>query len=101
VVKDVDCETIQADDLGELADDVGQAPESVAELVTAGGVRESEARKVRRDNVVAVSQRRNQVAEHVRRRRKAVQQQNGGGSLRSGLAVKDRVAVNRCGLISD
>ena len=48
----------------------------------------AEARIVRRDHVIAVRQRRDQVSEHVRRRRKAVQQHHDRRVERACLTIE-------------
>src|SRR5215472_1406632 len=51
----------------------------------------AEARQVGCDQVVAISQRWNQIAEHMRRRGEAVEQQDGRRSFGAGLTVKEFV----------
>ena len=73
-------------------DVVGERVEGVVELVDAGQLGVAEARVVRGDDVVAVGQRGDQVAVHVRAGGRAVQQDDGGRVRRPGLAVEDPAA---------
>ena len=54
----------------------------------------AEARIVGCDEMVAIGERRNEIAEHVRRSGKAMQQQHGGSIGRACLAIEDVQALN-------
>src|SRR4029077_16704998 len=101
VIEDVDRETIETNGLGKAFDHLSQLLERVAELLPVGCIREPEARQIGRYHVVAIGERRNKVAKHVRRRWEAVQQENGWSSFRAGLAIKDVVGVDGSVLIID
>src|SRR5690606_23815207 len=83
VVVHTERESLQSECACEILDGVGQVLEGVGVLPARRGTGETEARQVRRDDVVAVGQRRDDVAVHVRGGREPVQQQDGG---RGGLA---------------
>src|ERR1700693_4371533 len=89
VIKDVNRIALETDCLGEAVDDLGQVLKRVAEQFAIGWIREAESRKVGCDDMVAVCQGWNEVAEHVRRRREPVQQQYGRSGFRAGFAIKD------------
>jgi hypothetical protein len=78
VVLDVDRVPLQAEVVQQLVDMVGEVVERVAELVDARHVGVAEAGVVGGDDVVAVGQRRDQIAVLVRAGRRAVQQDHGG-----------------------
>ena len=101
VIEDVDRKTLETNGLGKASDHLSQSFERVAELLPVGRIREAEARQIGRYHVVAIGERRNKVAKHVRRRWEAVQQENGWSSFRAGLAIKDLVAVDGSVLILD
>jgi uncharacterized protein YidB (DUF937 family) len=73
----------------QFLDMVGEVVEGVLELVDARHIGVAEAGVVGGDDVVAVGQRRDQVAVLVRAGRCAVQQDHGGSGGRAGLAVED------------
>ena len=97
VVHDVHRETLDAELVEQPVDQFGEAVEGVGESGAIRHVALAEARIVRRDHAVAVGQRRDQVAEHVRGGREAVQQQHDRRVRRPGLAIEDPHAVDRGG----
>jgi len=74
VVKDIDREAVEADNLRKALDHVGDVVEGVAEFFSQRHVGLTEPRKVRRDDMKSVGEQRDQVTEHVARARKAVQE---------------------------
>ena len=72
VVEDIDGVAIEADDLGEAVDRLRDPVEGMA---AARHVGVAEARQVGGDDVEAIGQKRDEVAEHVAGAREAVQQQ--------------------------
>ena len=89
VVLDVEGVLRQPELLGELVDHLRQVVEGVGELVARRHRAVAVARVVRRNDVVLVPQRGDQVAEHLRAGREAVEQQDRRGVLRAGFAVED------------
>ena len=85
----IDTELIQ-----ETVHQLGEAGEAVLELVTVRRGAVTERWIVGRDHPVAVSERRNQVAEHVRRGGKAVQQEHRRCICRAGLAIEDVYSID-------
>ena len=73
---------------------LGEAREAVRELVTVRRAAMTERRIVGRDHLVAMSEHRNQVAEHVRRGGKAVQQQDRRRIRHARLAIEDVYPVD-------
>ena len=71
--------------------------EGVSEFRVIRRIALAEARVVRRDDMVAVGQGGNEVAEHVRRGRETVQQQHDRRLGRAGLAIEDLDAIDRRG----
>ena len=100
IVEDIDGEAFEADHLGEAVDDVGDMVEGVGEVAPRRHVRLAEARQVGRDDVEAIGQERDEVAEHVARAREAVQQQQLRRVGGAGLAIEDLEAVHIGGAIS-
>ncbi len=98
VVEHVDGVAIEADDLGEAVDRLRDPVEGVA---AARHVGLAEARQVRRDDVEAIGQQRDEVAEHVAGAREAVQQQQLRGARWARLAIEDVEAVHVGGAIGD
>ena len=82
-------------------DDVRIMGERIGERLVVGRGAFAKSRIVGRDDVVAIRERRDQVAEHVRRGRKAVQQQHDRRILRPRLAVEDVDAVDLGGAVMD
>ncbi len=78
----------------QAVDDVGVVPERVGERLVVGRRALAEARIVRRDHVVAIRERRDQIAEHVGRGGKPVQQEHGRRAGGAGFAVEDIDAVD-------
>src|SRR5215469_10459043 len=78
VVEDIDGVTAEAEGFGEAVDDLGKVIEGVAELLAVRSVGETEAGKVGSEDVVALGERRDQVAKHVGRGREPVEQQDDG-----------------------
>src|SRR5215831_6890404 len=75
VVEDVHRKLIEAYDLGEAVDHVGNVVECVSEFFSRRHVGSTEPRKVRRDHKKSVGEQRDQITKHVARAREAVQQQ--------------------------
>ena len=65
LIENVQGEAIEADDLREAVDDLGQILERVAKPLAIWRIREPKTRKVGRDHVVAIGQSGDQVAKHV------------------------------------
>ena len=99
VVLDVDGVFGQAELLGELVDHLRQVVEGVGELVVRRHRAVAVAGVVRRDHVILVRQRRDQIAEHLRAGREAVEQEDRRGVLRAGLAVEDVQVADLHGLV--
>ena len=99
VVEDIDGVAIEADDFGEAVDDVGDVVEGVGEVAARRHVRLAEARQIGRDDVEAVGQQRDEIAEHVARRREAVQQQQLRriGGARLAIENLEAVHIGGCG----
>jgi hypothetical protein len=99
VVEDVERVGLQFDDLREAADDLRQRVEGVGK----GGARldlgQAESRQVGGDEVEAVREQRNQVAEHVAGRGEAVQQQERRLRRVAGLPVENLEAVDVDGAV--
>lgn len=100
IVEDVDREALQADHLGEAIDDICDMVEGVGEVAGGRHVRLAEPRQVRRDDMEAVRQERNEIAEHMSRTREAVQQEQRWRFGWAGLAIEDIQAVDFDGPIS-
>ncbi len=98
VVEHVERVAMQPERVGEAFDHLGEVVEAVREGRPRGRLGEAEARQVGRDDVEAVRQQRDQVAEHVRRAREAVQQQQGGSRAIAGLAIEDLVRADGDGV---
>ena len=73
VVKDVHREPFEADDLGKAVDHARDIVERVTEFFSWRHIGLTEPRKVRRDDMKSVGEKRNQVTEHVARAREAMQ----------------------------
>ena len=101
VIHEIDRIVLDAELRQQAVDDVGVVAERVGERLVIGRGALAEARIVRRDDMVAIRERRDQIAEHVRRGRKAVQQQHGRRVGGSGFAVEDIDAVDLDGAIVD
>ena len=89
VVKDVECELAEADELGEAPHDPGEIVERVAELLPRRHRRAAEAREVGRDGVKAVGQAWDEIPEHVARAGKAVEEQQVWRLGIAGFAIED------------
>ena len=98
VVEHVDGVAVEADDLGEAVDRLRDPLEAVA---PARHVGVAEARQVGRDDMEAVGEQRDEVAEHVAGAREAVQQQQLRRARRARLAIEDLAAVHLGGSIVD
>ena len=99
VIHDVHRIAVDAELRQKTVDDVGVMGERVGERLVVGRGAFAEAWIVGRDDVVAIRERRDQIAEHVRRSRKAVQQQHDRRILRPRLAVEDVDAVDFGGAV--
>ena len=73
----------------ETVDDVGVMGECVSERLVVRRGALAKARIVGRDDAIAIRERRDQIAEHVRRSRKAVQQQHNGRIRGPRFAIED------------
>ena len=89
VVEDVEREAVEADELAETFHHPGQVVERIGELIPGRHRRASEAGQVGRDDMQAVGQAGNEVAEHVARAGEAVEQQQRGRLGIPGFAVED------------
>ena len=98
VIEHVEGVAVEADDVGEAVDRVGEPVEGAA---AARHVGVAEARQIRRDHMEAVGEQRDQVAEHMARAREAVQQQQLRRARRARLAIEDLEAVHVGGAIGD
>ena len=86
VVEHIERVAIDAGDLGEAVDRVGNPIEGAA---AARQIGVAEARQIRGDNVEPVGQQRDEVAEHVARAREAVQQEQPRRIRGARLAIED------------
>src|SRR6516162_7316148 len=98
VIEDVDGIAIEADDLGETVD---RSRDLIEAMAAARHVGVAEARQVGGNDVEAIGQERDEVAEHVAGAREAVQQQQLRGARRTGLAIEDLEAVHVGGSVLD
>jgi hypothetical protein len=94
VIHHVHREARDADLIEEAVDELSEAIEGIGELRTVRHVALAVAGIVRSDHMIAVRERGDQVAEHVRRCRKAVEQQHDRSGLRSRLAIENLDAVD-------
>jgi len=101
VVEHVNRETVEADDFGKALDDIGEGVERIGKPVPRRHVRLAEAWQVRRDDVEAIRQERDQIAKHVAGARKAVEQQQLRRIVGSSLAIEDLEAIHVGGLVPD
>src|SRR5262249_39204629 len=103
VIENVDRVAIKADDLGEAVDRLGYAGEGVLEsgLATSGHVGFAESREVGRDDMEAIGQERDQIAEHMARTREAMEQQQLGSFDCTCLTIENIEAVHVGGAVSD
>ena len=89
VIHEVDCVGADAKLRQKTVDDVGVMGERVGERLVVGRGAFAKSWIVGRNDVVAIRERRDQIAEHVRRGRKAVQQQHDLRILRPRFAIED------------
>jgi hypothetical protein len=101
VVKDIDREAVEADDLGKAVDHVRNTVERVTEFLPRRHIGLAEAGKVRRDDMKSISNERDQVTEHVARAREAVQQQELRRIGRPCLAIENLEAIDIDRAVSD
>src|SRR6267142_3077174 len=94
IVEDVDCETTEADHVGEAIDDIRDILERVGEGAARRHVGLPKRRQVGSDEVKPVRELRDEIAEHVAGGGKAVQQEDRWRVLRPSLAVEDPDAVD-------
>jgi hypothetical protein len=94
VVHDIERVATHAETRQQRVGDVCEAGEAVAELAAVRHIAVTEPRVVRRDDVIAIRQRRNQVAKHVRRTGKAMQQHDGRRVYRTGFSVENFYAID-------
>ena len=99
VVEDIDREAVEPDDLGEAVDHLGEIVEGVGELAARRQRGAAEARKVGRDDMEAVGEQRDQIAEHMARGGEAVQQQQLRRMGAARFAIEDVEAVDIDGVI--
>jgi hypothetical protein len=93
VIKNIDRVAIESHRLSEAVDVFRQVLKRVAKGPAVGDIGEAEAREVRGNYMVAVGQKWNEIAEHVRGSWKAMEQQNVCGRLGTGLAIENFVPV--------
>ena len=91
IVEHVDGVAIEADDFGEAVDRLGDLVEGVA---AARHVGVPEARQVGSDDVEAIGEARDQIAEHVAGAREAMEQQQLRRAGLAGFAIEDVEAVH-------
>jgi len=91
VIEHVDGVAVEADDVGEAVDRAGEPVEGGAALRCVGF---AEAGQIGGDNVVAIGQQWDEIAEHVARAREAMQQQQPRSIGRARLAIEDGPAVD-------
>ena len=101
VVEHVNREAVEADDFGKALDDIGEVVERIVELVPRRHVRLTEARQVRRDDMEAIHQERDQIAKHVTGARKAMEQEQLRRIGRSSFPIEDLEAIHVGGLVLD
>ncbi len=94
VVLDVDGIALETELADEALDELCEVIEAVFERLDRRRVAAAEARIVRGDEVIAVGQQRDQLAEHVRGGRETVQQEDGRPCRIARPAVKQRHPVN-------
>jgi hypothetical protein len=94
VVEDVDREALQTDHFGEAVNDAGDVIECVRELAPRRHLRLAETWQVGGDDVEAIGQERDEIAEHVARAGEAVKQQQRRRIGAPGLAIKDLETVH-------
>src|SRR5215813_2274054 len=94
VIEDVDREAFQPEPIDELIDPLGKILECVFESSARKQVRLTKARQVRRYQMKAVGEERDQIAEHVAGARKPVQQQQSWSLWPAGFAIRNLEAAN-------
>src|SRR5215831_6544621 len=94
VVEDVDPEAFEPEHIYELIDPIRKILERVFESSARKQVRLTKARQVRRYQMKAVGEKRNQIAEHVTGARKPVQQQQGWSVSPASFAIRNLEAAN-------
>ena len=99
IVEDIDGIAIEADDFGETVDRCPRAGRSVWRAARHVGL--AEARQVGGDDMEAIGQQRDEIAEHVTGARKAMEQQQLRRVRGAGLAIEDIEAVDIGGAIVD
>src|SRR5262245_4776402 len=99
VIKDVESEPLEANDVGEAVNYPREIIKRVVELITGRQVRLTKTRQVRRDEVVAIGKQRDQIAEHMASARKAMQQQHRRSFRPPGLAIGNLEAIHSSGEI--
>src|SRR5262249_44682694 len=97
VIKDVESEPLEANDVGEAVNYPRKIVKRVVELITGRHVRLTKTRQVRRYEVVAIGKKRDQIAEHMASARKAMQQQQRRSFSPPGLAIGNLEAIHISG----
>jgi hypothetical protein len=97
VIKDVEREPLEANDVGEAVDDPRNIGKRVVELIMGRHLRLTKPRQVRRDEVVAIGQQREQIAEHMASAGKAMQQQHRRRFSAPGRAIGNLEAIHVSG----
>src|SRR5215472_15898426 len=100
VIENVNCESINTDSLCEPVDDLRQIVKGVSEFFTVGRVGKAEPREIRRNHMVLIRKRRNEIAKHVRRGGETVQQQDRGTIFGTCFPIKDLGTVDDGVLVS-
>jgi hypothetical protein len=101
IVKDVDCEVLEADHLGEAINNVGDVIERVGECVARRHVGLSEAGQIGSYDPKAIGEKRDNIPKHMTCTREAVEQQQRRRVCAARLAIEDVESVHVDLSISD
>jgi hypothetical protein len=101
IVKDVDCEVLEPDHLGEAINHLGDVIERVGECVPRRHVGLAEAGQIGSHDAKAIGEKRDDVPKHVTRTREAVEQQQRRRVCGARLAIEDVESVHVDFSISD
>lgn len=93
VVENIESITLQVQGVGESEESFGERVEGVFVVTLGGNIRETEARQIRRDDVITVGEAGDQFAELKGRGGEAVQQKNDRRIFWSAFTVEDRYAI--------
>jgi hypothetical protein len=88
-VLQIESVALEADALGEGLQHIGEMIEGVRKRVDARASAVAKAGIVRRNEVIAIGQPRDQIAKHMRGSREAVQEEDGRRIARAGLSIED------------